>query len=42
MRRLLFTFEEEKMPTAVILATAILISVLALGIVYSIVTGLLF
>ena len=42
MRRLLFTFEEEKMPTAVILATAILIAVLALGIVYSIVTGLLF
>ena len=42
MRKLLFTFEVEKMPTAVVLATAVLIAVLALGIVYSVVTSLLF
>ena len=34
MRALLFTFEREKLPPAVILATAILIAVFVLGIVY--------
>lgn len=34
MKRLLFEFEEEKVPPAVILATAILIAVFLLGIAY--------
>ncbi|WP_255191369.1 hypothetical protein [Natronobeatus ordinarius] len=34
MKNLLFEFEEEKMPPAVILATAILIAVFLLGIAY--------
>ena len=41
MRDLLFTFEEEKMPTAVILATSILILTFIVGILYRVGTGLL-
>lgn len=41
MRKYLFTFENGMIPPAVVIATAVLIGIFAVGILYQLVTSLL-
>lgn len=41
MRKYLFTFEKERMPPAVILATGVLIAIFVIGIAYQLLAALI-